>query len=61
EQDKKQAGKDEYHAQMAKTKGRRQKLKVKLKSESMEIGKSENTNYAFKQKIGQDKSKILYI
>ena len=59
--DIKQAGMDENHTLIAKTKDRWQNLKAKLKSGSMKIGKSENANNIFKQKIGQGKSKILYI
>ena len=61
EREIKQAGMDENYTLMAKTKDRWQNLKAKLKSGSMKIGKSENTNNTFKQKIGQGKSKILYI
>lgn len=39
ERDIKQAGMDENHTIMAKFKDRRQKLKAKLKSGSMKIGK----------------------
>ena len=39
ERDIKQAGMDENHTQMAKTKGRWQNLKAKLKSGSMKIDK----------------------
>lgn len=61
EREIKPAKMDENYTLMAKTKGRWQNLKAKLKSGSMKIGKSENANNTFKQKIGQDKSKILYI
>ncbi len=61
EREIKPAGMDENYTLMAKTKDRWQNLKAKLKSGSMKIGKSENANNIFKQKIGQGKSKILYI
>lgn len=57
ERNTKQAKMDENHTLMAKAKGRWQNLKAKLKSGSMKIGKSENANNIFKQKIGQGKIK----
>ena len=57
ERNTKQAKMDENYTLVAKSKYCWQNLKAKLKSGSMKIGKSENANNIFKQKIGQGKIK----